>query len=98
MDTVQTRATVNMSVKVKDHVKAELQHIAKAENRSVHYVMLEAIDHYITAKKAEAEHQAWIKEQVLQAYDRFKTEGSNGLPMADAHQTVMANIRKQYAQ
>ena len=57
MDTVQTRPTVNMSVKVKDHVKAELQHIAKAENRSVHYVMLEAIDHYITAKKAEAEHQ-----------------------------------------
>lgn len=54
METTSVQKKTNLSVKVDMGVKSELQRMAKARDRSVHYIMLQALDEYIAKEKAEA--------------------------------------------
>lgn len=72
METTTVQKKTNLSVKVDVGVKSELQRMAKARDRSVHYIMLQALDEYIAKEKAEEEaKQAFYQRGVdgLKHYD-----------------------------
>lgn len=85
------------SIKLSIDTKQALERFAQQENRSVHYMLVTAVEEFITRKQAEAEYQEYIKDRVMKALNRFESEGSNGIPSEQVFDVVMQRIadRKQ---
>ena len=90
-------AKINMSLKMSPQMKQSLQHLAQAQNRSVHYVMLDLLQQGLERAQQEADYQVYMQQRVLAAYDRLEREGSNGVPAEQVHDRIMANIQKRLA-
>ncbi len=75
MQTVEvTPPTAQLSVKVDMGIKSELQRMAKSRDRSLHYIMREALDDYVAKRKAEEAKQAFYQEAV-ESYQHYKETG-----------------------
>lgn len=95
--TLEVPKKAHLSIKVDVEIKSELQKIAKLEDRSVHYVLIEAVERYISEKKEEEAYQEYVKNRVMKAYNRLITEGSNGVRSEDVHDIVMKKVKTRLA-
>lgn len=93
MATIST-PKANLSLKVPFEVKEELQEIAKEKNRSVHFLLIEAVEHYLEEQKAEREYQKWVEQKVMAAYNRLEKEGSQGINSTETNARIMAKVQK----
>lgn len=85
----------NLSIKVGLDTKAELQRLAELKNRSVHFLMIEAVENYIAEQKAQAEYEKYVEERVMKAYNRFKAEGSDGVSSDEMYDVVMKRVQER---
>ncbi len=69
------------SVKLDEDLKRRVQHLAKARHRSAHWIMCEAIRHYVACEeKKEA-----FKQDALNAWEAYQENGMHlTLEEADA--------------
>lgn len=94
--TLQTSSKkANLSIKVGLDTKAELQRLAELKNRSVHFLMIEAVENYIAEQKAQAEYEKYVEERVMKAYNRFKAEGSDGVSSDEMYDVVMKRVQER---
>lgn len=75
METTTVQKKTNLSVKVDVGVKSELQRMAKARDRSVHYIMLQALDEYIAKEKAEEEAKQAFYQRAEESYLHMRETG-----------------------
>lgn len=85
-----TKARTSISLDLEK--KQAIQEIAKRQNRTPHYVMIEMLTKGIQEAQEEAEYQEYVKNRVLKALHRFETEGSNGVPSEQVFDAVMQRI------
>lgn len=91
---VQQKA--RLSVALDTERKKALESYARAQNRSVHFVMLEMIDEKLRQVQEEAEYQEYIKNKVLAVYDRVEQKGSRGETSGSVFSRLRAEM-KTYA-
>lgn len=72
--------------------KQAIAEIARQQNRTPHYVMIEMLTKGIQEAQEEAEYQEYVKNRVLKALNRLETEGSNGIPSEQVFDNVMQRI------
>lgn len=69
----------NISVKLSINTKQALERFAKEENRSVHYLLVTAIEEFVAKKQEETEYQEYIKNRVLVTEKRLHEQGMDNL-------------------
>lgn len=84
----------NLSLKVPVEVKEALQRIAKSESRSVHFLLIEAVENYLSERQADEEYDAWVAQRVLKAQKSLHENGSSGISMEEAHRTALDKVKK----
>lgn len=75
VETTTVQKKTNLSVKVDMDVKSELQRMAKARDRSVHYIMLQALDEYIAKEKAEEEAKEMFYQRAEDSFLHMRETG-----------------------
>lgn len=75
--------------------KQALNEIAKKQNRSLNFVVLEMIEKSLQEAQAEAEYQDYIEKRVMQAYNEMKENGSQGVGSSKAKEIVMQRVRER---
>ncbi len=80
----------NTSVKLSIDTKQALERFAKEENRSVHYLLVTAIEEFVAKKQEEAEYHEYIKNRVLATEKRFHEQGADNL----TKEQVKNNVRQ----
>lgn len=83
----------NLSIKVGLDTKTELKRLASLKNRSVHFLMVEAVENYIAEQKANAEYEKYVEDRVMKSYDRYKTEGSDGVSSEQAFEKIREKMQ-----
>lgn len=78
------------SIKLPIDTTKALERFARQENRSVHYLLVTAIEEFVTRKQQEAEYQEYIKNGVLLAEKRLEEQGADNL----TSDQVKANVMK----
>lgn len=95
MATLTTTPKQSTSIKLTMDTKQALQHFAEQENRSVHYLLVTAVEEFIERKQQEAEYQEYIKNRVLASEQRLDEQGSDGLTRTQVQQNItnfLANL------
>lgn len=85
------------SIKLPISTKQALERFAKEENRSVHYLLVTAIEEFVTRKQEESEYQDYIKNRVLATEKRLQEQGADNLTEEQVKSNVMKyleNINK----
>lgn len=82
----KTKARLSVAIDIEQ--KKALETYAKAQNRSVHFVMLEMIDEKLKQAQEEAEYQEYIKNRVLLTEKRLKEQGADNLSMEQVKNEV----------
>lgn len=80
------------SIKLDHNTKEALAQFAKQENRSIHYMLVTAVEEFVKRKQEEAEYNQYIKERVTKALHRLETEGSNGIPSEQVLETIIKRM------
>ena len=62
---------MSTSVKLDNDLKNRIQHLAEVRQRSAHWIMQEAIRHYVDLE----EKRDALKQDALQAWDAYKEDG-----------------------
>lgn len=75
--------------------KKAIEEIARQQNRTPHYVMIEMINKGIQEAREEAQYQEYVKNRVLSSLRRLETEGSDGVPSEQVFDVVMERVRKR---
>jgi hypothetical protein len=91
--TIQSPEKAHLSIKVDVGIKSDLQKIAQSKNRSVHYLLIEAVERYIAEQKADEEYNEWVKQRVLQAQKNLHENGSSGISSQEAHKIAMEKVK-----
>lgn len=78
------------SIKLDLHIKQALERFAKQENRSVHYLLVSAVEDFVKRKQEENEYQEYIKNRVLASEKRLNEQGADNL----TKEQVRANIKQ----
>lgn len=92
LSTPQKSSKTRVSVSLDLDKKQALERYAKAQNRSVHFVMLEMIDEKLKQVQAEKEYEQEIEKRVMAIYDRIEKHGSRG----ESSESVFKRIRTQF--
>lgn len=74
----QIKPKASVSVKMDYEKKEALQQLAKKQNRSVHYIMLDMIEKGLQEAQEQAEYDEYVKNRVMKTYNRVMTEGASG--------------------
>lgn len=77
--------------------KKAIEEIARQQNRTPHYVMIEMISKGIQEAQEEAQYQEYIKNRVMCAYNEMIENGSQGLTSSEAKEIVMQKVRERLA-
>lgn len=72
--------------------KQAIDEIAKRQNRTPHYIILEMIDKGIKEAQEEAEYQEYIKNRVMSAYNDMLENGTKGVNSRELKQMVMQSL------
>lgn len=64
-----------VSIAIDESKKQELEKYAKERNRSLHFIMNEALDKAIKEFKEKEEYEKWVEKRVLAAYNRIRQFG-----------------------
>ncbi len=94
---ISTPKKANLSLKIDFDKKNDLQEIASRKNRSVHYLLVEAVQNYIAEQKEKAEYEKYVEERVMKAYNRLEKEGSNGVDSEQVLDVVMSRVQARLA-
>lgn len=78
------------SIKLDVHTKQALERFAEQENRSVHYLLVSAIEDFVKRKQEENEYQEYIKNRVLASEKRLNEQGADSL----TKEQVRANVKQ----
>lgn len=89
MATLTTIPKQNTSIKLTMDTKEALKRFAEQENRSVHYLLVTAVEEFIERKQQEAEYQEYIKSRVLASEKRLDQQGGDGLTREQVGKNVM---------
>lgn len=89
MATLTTIPKQNTSIKLTMDAKEALKRFAEQENRSVHYLLVTAVEEFIERKQQEAEYQEYIKSRVLASEKRLDQQGGDGLTREQVGKNVM---------
>lgn len=89
MATLTTIPKQNTSIKLTMDTKEALKRFAEQENRSVHYLLVTAVEEFIERKQQEAEYQEYIKSRVLASEKRLDQQGGDGLTREQIGKNVM---------
>lgn len=89
MATLTTIPKQNTSIKLTMDAKEALKRFAEQENRSVHYLLVTAVEEFIERKQQEAEYQEYIKNRVLASEKRLDKQGGDGLTREQVGKNVM---------
>lgn len=89
MQSTMVRPKARISVALDIEKKQALEHIAKEQKRSVHFIMLELIDKALKEAQEEAEYQEYIKNRVLATEKRLNEEGSDNLTKEQVKSNVI---------
>ena len=76
------------SIKLSIDTKKAIEHLAEQENRSVHYMLVTAIEEFVTRKQEEAEYQEYIKNRVLASEKRLYEQGADNLTSEQVRNNV----------
>lgn len=76
--------------------KKAIEEIARQQNRTPHYVMIEMISKGIQEAQEQAEYEKWVEKQVMAVYDRVQKQGSNGKTSSQVFATLHEKMN-QYA-
>lgn len=87
-----SKAKARVSIALDMDKKQAIQDIAKQQNRTPHYVMLEMLTKGIEEAQAEEEYQKYIEQRVMTALHRLETEGSRGVPSEQVFDDIMQRI------
>lgn len=77
--------------------KKAIEEIARQQNRTPHYVMIEMISKGIQEAQKEAQYQEYIKNRVMRAYNEMTENGSQGVTSSEAKEIVMQKVRERLA-
>lgn len=77
--------------------KKAIEEIARQQNRTPHYAMLEMISKGIQEAQEEAQYQEYIKNRVMRAYNEMIENGSQGVSGGEAKEIVMQKVRERLA-
>jgi len=61
------------SIKLSDHLKNRLQQLAKQRQRSMHWIMCQAIQDYINREEAQEN----FKQEAIASWQAFQTTGKH---------------------
>ena len=76
--------------------KKAIVEIARQQNRTPHYVMIEMISKGIQEAQEQAEYEKWVEKRVMAVYDRVQKQGSNGKTSSQVFATLHEKMN-QYA-
>lgn len=76
--------------------KKAIEEIARQQNRTPHYVMIEMISKGIQEAQEQAEYEKWVEKRVMAVYDRVQKQGSNGKTSSQVFATLQEKMN-QYA-
>lgn len=76
--------------------KKAIEEIARQQNRTPHYVMIEMISRGIQEAQEQAEYEKWVEKRVMAVYDRVQKQGSNGKTSSQVFATLHEKMN-QYA-
>lgn len=83
------QTTFTKSIKLSLDTTKALEHFAEQENRSVHYLLVKAVEEFIQRKQDEANYQEYIKNRVLSSEERLDQQGGDGLTREQVEKNVM---------
>lgn len=83
-----TAPKANVSLKIDIGIKSELQHIANNRDRSLHYIMIEALETYIVQKKLEEQSRQAFYDYGLQGLKHYDETG-----LHTTHEEVTAWVK-----
>lgn len=83
------QSTFTKSIKLPLDTTKALERFAEQENRSVHYLLVTAVQEFIERKQDEANYQEYIKNRVLASEKRLDQQGGDGLTREQVTQNVM---------
>lgn len=90
-----TKARTSIALDIEK--KKAIEEIARQQNRTPHYVMLEMISKGIQEAQEEAQYQEYIKNRVMRAYNEMIENGSQGVSGGEAKEIVMQKVRERLA-
>ncbi len=77
--------------------KKAIEEIARQQNRTPHYVMIEMINKGIQEAKEEAEYQNYIENRVMSTYNEMMKNGSQGITSKEVKEIVMQRVKEKLA-
>lgn len=83
------QTTFTKSIKLSLDTTKALERFAEQENRSVHYLLVKAVEEFIQRKQEEANYQEYIKNRVLASEERLDQQGGDGLTREQVEKNVM---------
>lgn len=83
------QSTFTKSIKLPLETTKALERFAEQENRSVHYLLVTAVEEFVKRKQDEANYQEYIKNHVLASEKRLDQQGGDGLIREQVKKNVM---------
>lgn len=87
--TVPKQSTFTKSIKLPIDTTKALERFAEQENRSVHYLLVTAVEEFVKRKQDEANYQEYIKNRVLASEKRLDQQGGDGLTREQVKKNVL---------
>lgn len=86
--------TFTKSIKLPLDTTKALERFAEQENRTVHYLLVTAVEEFVKRKQEEADYQEYIKSRVLASEKRLDQQGGDGLTRGQVEKNVMNFLDK----
>lgn len=83
------QTTFTKSIKLPLDTTKALERFAEQENRSVHYLLVAAVEEFVQRKQDEANYQEYIKNRVLASEKRLDQQGGDGLTSEQVKKNVL---------
>ncbi len=82
----------HLSLKVDLSKKDALKRIAEKRERSVHFLLNEAVQKFIDEENERLAYEEYVEKRVMTAYDEFMAEGSKGTPADEFYAELEAEL------
>ncbi len=87
MSTKAEDKKVNLSLKIDLSKKIELQKIAEKNQRSVHFLLVQAVDNFINEENERLAYDKYVEERVMTAYNEHKN-GTKSIPAEEVYNEI----------
>lgn len=81
--------TAQKSVKLSIDTHQALERFAKQENRSVHYLIVTAVEEFVKRKQEQSDYQEYIKNRVLASEKRLDEQGADNLTRVQVERNIL---------